>query len=311
VTVRGTIVDTQTGKPPESVQWQLIYRPENGNTVSFAPPAAYDPLTGEFELRNVWLGVYVLEARTTVRDTASTEAGEAAWAVFPVARTPIVVEDGGLENLRLYQSRPFEVSGRVRVEGVAEPPPFSGTVEVMPIDPQSPGRLPPLAKVAPDGTFKIFGLVPGEYALHLQDRTAVTSYIKNITYDANDILNFPWHLSGTGSGTIEIVRRAGSTRLSGTVTNARSEPAAAARVVLLPEARFRTDLYKSVVADRSGRFAFTGIAPGEYRLFAFEALEMGAEFDPETMKSYEAQGRRMNIGEAVTNIMDIRVVPKP
>ena len=311
VTVRGTIIDTQTGMPPQSVSWQLLYRPENGDNVSFVPPATYDSITGEFELRNVLLGVYILEARTTVLDTASTDAGEAAWAVFPVARIPIVVQDGGLENLRLFQIRPFEVTGRVRVEGFSEPPPLAGTVVVMPIDPQSAGRVPPTATVAADGTFKIFGLVPGEYVLRLQDRLAGSSYIKNITVDTNDILNFPWHLSGAGNGTIDIVRRAGSARLTGTATNARSEPAVGARIVLLPEARFRSDLYKSVAADRTGRFTFSDIAPGEYRLFAFEALETGAEFDPELMKLYEAQGRGVRIAESMANSIDIRVVPKP
>jgi len=299
VSVRGTIIDTQTGKPPDSVQWQLIDHPENGNNHSYTPPASYDARTGEFELSNVWLGVYVLEARTNGTDSTS-----------PVARTRIVVQDSGLENLRLYPIQPFDVAGRVRIDASSEQPALSGSVEVLPIDPQSAGRMPPPARVAADGTFKIAGLIPGEYQLRLQDQPATRSYIRNITYDANDILNFPWHFSGAGNGTLEIVRRAGSARLSGIATNARSEPAAA-RVVLLPEARFRSDLYKSAAADRSGRFAFTDIAPGEYRLFAFEVLESGAEFDSDFMKTHELQGRGVHIAESMVNVMDIRTVPKP
>ena len=298
VSVRGSIIDTQTGKPPDSVQWQLIDHPENGNNNSYEPSSSYDPLTGEFELRNVWLGVYILEARTNVAESTST-----------VARTRIVVQDSGLENLRLYPIRPFDVAGRVRVDGGPEQPVLSGTVEVLPIDPQSAGTTPRPSRVAEDGTFKISGLIPGEYQLRLQDQPGTRTYIRNITYEANDILNFPWNFSGTANGTIEIVRRAGSARLSGTVTNARSEPAAA-RVVLLPEARFRSDLYKSAAADRTGRFMFTDITPGEYRLFAFEVLESGAEFDPDFMKSFELQGRGIHVADSLGNIMDIRTVPR-
>jgi len=300
VSVRGTIVDSQTGKPPDSVQWQLIDRPESGNTIGYEPPASYEPRTGEFELRNVWLGVYLLEARS----------GTELSAMSPVARTRIVVQDSGIENLHLYQIRPFEVAGRVSVDGSSEPTAQSGTVDVLPIDPQSSGRMPSSAKVAADGNFKITGLLPGEYLLRLQDSPAARTYIRDITYEANDILNFPWHFSGTGAGTIEIVRHAGTARLSGIVTNARSEPTAA-RVVLLPEARFRSDLYRSAASDRTGKFTFPDIVPGEYRLFAFDVLETGAEFDPDFMKSYELQGRGIHIAESLTNSMDIRTVPKP
>src|SRR6185295_14730253 len=53
VAVRGAIIDAETGNPPERVQWQLIYRNAAGATVDFSPPENYNPLTGEFELRNV------------------------------------------------------------------------------------------------------------------------------------------------------------------------------------------------------------------------------------------------------------------
>ena len=107
------------------------------------------------------------------------------------------------------------------------------------------------------------------------------------------------------------MRRAGTARLTGIATNARSENAGGARIVLLPEARFRSDLYKSSVADRNGRFTLTDIAPGEYRLFAFESLAAGDEFNPDFMKLHEAQGYPIHIIESMANSMDIRVVPKP
>src|SRR5204863_4945360 len=106
----------------------------------------------------------------------------------------------------------------------------------------------------------------------LEDALGNSFYTKNISCDANDILNFSWHLSGPGTATVDIVRRAGVARLTGMGLTNRSEPATGARIVLLPEARFRSDLYKITVADRNGRFTMTGISPGEYKLFAFETL---------------------------------------
>jgi hypothetical protein len=310
VTVRGTIVDAKTERPPETVQWHLIYQPANGKMMGFAPEANYNPLTGEFELRGVWLGVYILEARTKVQDPAAADSTDASLADLHVARIPIVVQDAGLENLRLIQIPPFEVTGRVHVEGVNESLPMTGTVDVSPIDPQSAGRTPPSAKIAADGSFKISGLFPGEYMVRLQEKSGGNVYTKNITFDANDILNFPWHLTGPTDGSIEIVRRAGLARLTGTATTARNEPAGGAHIVLLPVARFRSDLYKGVTADRNGRFTMIDIAPGEYRLFAFESLAAGDEFNPDYMRVYEGQGYPIHIVESMANSRDIRTVPK-
>jgi len=87
--------------------------------------------------------------------------------------------------------------------------------------------------------------------------------------------------------------------------------AAGAQIVLLPVARFRSDLYKRIAADRSGRFTLTDIAPGEYKLFAFESLSAGDEFNPDYMRPYEALGYPIHIIESTANSRDIRAVPKP
>jgi hypothetical protein len=65
-------------------------------------------------------------------------------------------------------------------------------------------------------------------------------------------------------------------------------------------------LYKSasVSPDGKGNFNFTGIAPGTYRIFAWENLPSGAEQNAEFMNEYETRGISFTIsaGLSLTNI---------
>jgi len=62
--------------------------------------------------------------------------------------------------------------------------------------------------------------------------------------------------------------------------------------------RFRSDMLRVANADLSGRFAFPNIVPGDYRLFAWEDVEMDAWLDPEFVKTYESRSVPLHVGEA-------------
>src|SRR5712692_9455274 len=72
-------------------------------------------------------------------------------------------------------------------------------------------------------------------------------------------------------------------QVEGMVLNAVRQPATGAAVVLAPDAprRAQPQLYKEVSTDQYGRFVIKGIAPGGYKLFAWEDVESGAYQDPE------------------------------
>jgi hypothetical protein len=57
-------------------------------------------------------------------------------------------------------------------------------------------------------------------------------------------------------------------------------------------------LFKAVTADSSGSYAITAVAPGDYILAAWEAIEPYAFFDPELIREAEAAGTRVRIGES-------------
>jgi len=82
-------------------------------------------------------------------------------------------------------------------------------------------------------------------------------------------------------------------------------------VVLIPDAarRDRRDLYKKVFSDNAGKFQLTGIAPGNYKLFAWEFVEDGAWEDPEFMRIYEDVGKTVRVAENGREAVDINLIP--
>jgi hypothetical protein len=81
-------------------------------------------------------------------------------------------------------------------------------------------------------------------------------------------------------------------------------------IVAVPEARWRdrTDRYRKVVSDQSGRFTLRGIAPGEYTLLAWENVEGEAYSNPEFLKKYERQGSALHLGEGDRKSVRVPVI---
>ena len=75
-------------------------------------------------------------------------------------------------------------------------------------------------------------------------------------------------------------------------------PIPGAQVVLIPARRERTELFRPVSADSSGHFTISSIAPGEYILASWDAIEPYAFFDPELLAQAERQGKPVRVGES-------------
>jgi protocatechuate 3,4-dioxygenase beta subunit len=80
--------------------------------------------------------------------------------------------------------------------------------------------------------------------------------------------------------------------------------------VLVPErARQRTELYQVAFTDENGRFTFSGIAPGDYKVFSWDGLEDYGWFDPELLGQSEARGRSVHVTETSTETVEVTAIP--
>ena len=93
--------------------------------------------------------------------------------------------------------------------------------------------------------------------------------------------------------------------IDGSVRGAARSGIETARVVLVPQPPRRKNvlLYQVTNPDAAGHFRFTGVAPGQYKIFAWESVPTNAWENAEFMAPFEGFGRPISIaGGDVANI---------
>jgi hypothetical protein len=68
------------------------------------------------------------------------------------------------------------------------------------------------------------------------------------------------------------------------------------------------DLYRTATSDQQGRFTFSNVAPGDYKVLAWEDVPRGAYTDPAFLKNYEDRGRSITIDKGETESVQIAVI---
>jgi hypothetical protein len=164
---------------------------------------------------------------------------------------------------------------------------------------------PPTIK--PDGTFTLSNIPPGTYQIQLQ-RLPADYYIKAVTFAQTDGLREGFTVDHTPDSPIEILISANGGSLKGTLVDKDGNRVASTRVFLIPADRSRTERFKATASDANGSFQIRGIYPGEYKLFAWNLIETNAERDPEFIRQYEEQGRRVVITEGANSDVEARLI---
>jgi hypothetical protein len=100
--------------------------------------------------------------------------------------------------------------------------------------------------------------------------------------------------------------------IEGVALNEKHQGLANVTVVAVPEMAYRrrTNLYKRVSTDPSGRFRIQGLRPGEYKVFAWEDVEKDAWFDPDFMRAYEGRGTLVTVREGASATVEPVIIPR-
>jgi hypothetical protein len=91
--------------------------------------------------------------------------------------------------------------------------------------------------------------------------------------------------------------RSGGT-IEGVVRDSVSKPVALSMVTLVPDGPRRQNpiFYKLVQSGSDGQFTIQGVAPGFYKIFAWDNIPRGAERNAEFLKPYETRGQSITVG---------------
>jgi hypothetical protein len=311
--VRGRIIDALTGQPPERVRLRLNFRePSTGGegdagTREVSRPSYKD---GVFEFRNLMPGQYSVIAM--IEDP--TPAGQPRRS----GRTgymPVEVAGSDVEGVVVTVAA-NTISGRVMVEGQTfssvfpadETPGLTLRALVNGARPATPAMINMVAELSRDGSFRFEGVPPGEY--HVSMLLPTGFYVKEARFGVADVLTRPFQFTAREAVSLNVVVSANSASVDGAVTDSRMAAAAGAQVVLIPdESRYRPELFKTATTDQNGRFVIRNVAPGNYRLYAWEAIEPNGWFDLELAKRYEQSAQPVRLTESGRQTVDAKLIP--
>jgi hypothetical protein len=292
--IRGKIVDEALSVSPRALGLSVGFRTFGGGTGYLLFNQAYDPATGNFEIRDLPPGNYAVMV-----NTGST-----------TARVPVAIHNADIDGLVVVVSAGIAITGQVRADGGPLPP---GTrIQLRPIVPGVSDFVgfAPQTQAAADGTFRFDGVLAAEYRAVITP--PVDSYVKGAQFERNDVLNNSFEVSASRGAppVLDIVVSSNVGQLDGMVVDERLQPVPGVQVVLVPDRnRDRAELFRSVTSDQSGRFSVRRIVPGDYRLFAWDALEANGYFDPELLKGSESQGKAVHFDESSKLEIQASVIP--
>ena len=302
VTVKGAVISLATGR--YAVSTVVLSSPEDGagvlrmQTKSVANPP---PTTREnYSIPAVAPGSYILTA-VSGNDQASRR--------MLVRGQGREVSLGLVVDLELGPGIPV----RGRVTGLSD---FAGElrttrVAVEEIDTALPS--PPPVPVAPDGSFLVAAVQPGNYSVSVSDLPA-DAFVRSVSFAGTKVLETPFPVAYGKVGysdelTVEVSPDGG--RITGTVFNQENVPFVGAQVTLVPEGvnEARLDCYRATVTAPDGTFTFRGIVPGDYRLHSWESLEPNAHLNAEFMRSYRDLGTPLRIEPGQARGASLRLIP--
>jgi hypothetical protein len=309
--IRGRVVDGKTGQTARTANVMLM--PRDLEAAGAVPkPGIYNPATGTFEIRNVEPGSYVLAAMSGnmlgfVAAMMAEAGGDAPPA--PTAATPAIEVAylslevrGDMDDIVLKISSGIPLSGLATVSGLGSfsALPDSRQVRVSLADGSGTdsmtGAFSLPSPIAPDGRFTLRPS-PGTYRISVSGLPA-NVFVKAARLGAADLLDGTVTIDDSTTGTIQLELGTNPGEIAGIIVDKDMKPVKALQAVLIPEKRWRSDLYKTVTSDEEGRFSLTGITPGNYKLFAWEDLEANAYYDAEVLRQYESQGKAVIVTES-------------
>ena len=297
IRVRGTVTNSQTGQPARGAQVWLLPRDSGGGIgfLSRSQAAAND--AGRFEVRAVTPGTYHL--------LASLHEGEA----MSVGRLVLEVGSVDLEGASVSIGPGLRVEGRIRIEGATDVKLESLRVLLRPRD-STPFFGGGVSGVDADGSFQLDGVVEDTYSISV-GRAPEDFYLKSVRQGTEEVLERGLTLTaGKGLAKVELTLSARGARIEGLVLDGAGLPVTGTVVLVPPPARRNLpQLYKSVRTDPLGRFVLRGIAPGDFKLFAFEEVEEGAYQDPEFLRPLEDRGLAVRASEGSAQTLELKVIP--
>ena len=288
-TIRGQVM----GPPGANLNCGLLIATDGGSS---STGGGTDDKDGKFTFRGVPPGPIFVTGGYTI-------AGQRYDTMVEVD-----VGSTDINGLELRPVPPMDVTGAIRIAGESAVKPSQISVSLE--GPSAGHNQTSGATIRDDGGLLFHLISAGKYRVNIGRMQNL--YIKSIQWGTQDITDLPLDLlAGIPPRTeLSIVLGADSGQIEGIATTEKSEPADSATVTLVPVGTHRSrPFYKTVVSDSSGHFTVRGIAPGSYKLFAWDKVDANAVmYDPEFLRPYEALGEAIEVQPSDKKVLELKLI---
>jgi hypothetical protein len=286
--VRGKLAGLAAEAVPSNTQLRLI--PKDGLILR---PQMFSAILrdGGFDFERVIPGVYILEANRP----ANASTG--------MARQIVTVGSADVDDVILSLTPGAEITGQISTEGPAPPqtPQQPGTpgINARPAVIISSDNGGSRGQINEDGTFAIHNIMPAVYRVQVQPLPQGT-YIKSIRFGNQDLMKSPLDLTGGSGGALNVILSPNAGDVSGIVHGADGMAVVGVLVTLwtpgIP-AEGVTDFTRTTPTDANGQFKFASLAPGDYRIAAWEQIDSGLSTVPEFRAKFESKAAAVKLNE--------------
>lgn len=311
--VRGIVTDSR-GKPLPKARLTIAPAKPEGHSVVLPSGSTDDQ--GRFAIHGILAGDYMLfvEGYAAADKTAPPRPPNGISIRsqdFLTAMIPLSVGIKDVTDLNVTAAPvtdiPWHADFQTKSGGSAN------TLNVFLIrDPDlagAPDSLQGVLKTPQGGV--LAGISSGTFRINV-DQLPKDTYLKSVRSGQTDVLIDGLNVSGSALPDLELVIHDGAGTIDGHVLDDRRQATSGAMVVMLPDVdlrQHRIDLFKTATSNAEGKFHFDGIAPGNYRLFAWEDIQSDDWFDAEIMRTFEGHGMSVHIDEGDTKNVEAFLIP--
>jgi beta-lactamase regulating signal transducer with metallopeptidase domain len=254
-----------------------------------------DGLRATYEVSNVLPGEYYLVPRVT--QAVYTGAG-----VFNINRIAVDIVDKDISGLAIELVPSESVNGTLMIDGRA-PGKVTVRVALSAVGNPSPTYqgIPARAVIpnADDGAFTILNIPQTRYHTEMGAGLPPDLYVSDVRLGALSVFDSGFEVGKEPLSPLQVSLRSGAATVEGVVRDGSNKPVPNATVVVIPPdaRRENHELYKTAKSDAAGKFTVRGIAPGNYKLFAFEGLTGGEFYNSRFLSKHEFRGKPINVAQ--------------
>lgn len=285
--------------PPSSTAqgaFAIINQLQNSSATLFMTPRSvtapdYDDLnsvatvvlngsTGSFDIQNILPGAYDLYAR--VNDQNSPAFGRIEVDVLNQDVTGLTINVRSAVDVKgTVVSSTALSSWRVSIQPEERIAKLGFGMRSGPVG----GRF---SDVARDGTFDIQGIPPGHYGVRVSGLSP-NMYVEDVRQNGTSVYDSGFDVGVEPPTPVQILVKSGAGSVEGLAQ-------AGAIVALIPASRRANHaLYYGATADGTGAFGMRGVAPGEYKIIAWDSIPAGAYLNADFLKKYEDSGNSITV----------------